>query len=712
MPCSPSSNNINVPSINPPSIPGFGFPFSSLQIPIPDLDLPTDLLEDILGLVNQLGALFPSGLFKPNPDFSMKTVLDFISNILSQIAPFLSFYQFILAALKFALCLLECICAIPNPFAVASKLKKLFSECLPPFIALFPWIALIAMIIAFLLLILALIEYIINLIISIIEALVKNLTVLAKGVTLQDAQSTLAAIQKIASLLCFIQNILAVLVAIAAIIAIIKALASFAGAGICDDSDSEGCCAPAICPDFVKNTPNGISVADGTLIYYNQIGPDIANMFSSLNIPGIENLLAGIGPIRKERWQLVDNHFEQATYPISQIITPVIDINEILSGNTGNIFWPDPLEFAADSQKNKVPYTVDVRLEVNPTVFGIADTKGLRFFQIKDCLVVRKPYFGIINQDNLILLTNLGGTLNIEGGLVYEDDGKTPFKVNGKQATLNTFIHKSNTLAASANALPATDDAVVFANISFTWKPNSPCLAGYGLVTVGCMPGVSIEKAVQNAIINAEGIEPVLVKLNGKVAPDVEGTLACCQTALATFRNDVSAAGAGVFQASITSCLTNFQKETQDILCAAINAAISVFKSSASLDTDVQFTTRAIKTTVVLKDPTGTNISTNIPDDCASDISKKLKGDVTFGSITDFNYNKTDGNFTAEITSKIPGSGKLSITYDGKDFNTVTTGTGTTNSSINQLFLDYTFIDGISEPEVRRDETDTSNMET
>jgi hypothetical protein len=702
MPCTPSDNTLNPVPIPGVPIPGFGLPFSPIQIPLPELDLPTELIEDILALVQNLGALFPSGMFKPNPDFSMKSVLDMIMNILSQISPFLSFYKFIMAALQMFACIIEVLCAIPNPFAVVAKLKKLFTECLPPFINLFPWLALIAMIIAFLLLILALIEYIINTILGIIAAIVKNLEVLADGLRLQDAQSVLAAAQKIANLMCFIQNILAMLVAIGALIAIIEALATIAGITICSDNDPDGCCSPDICPAFVKNTPNGIPVTNGKLIYYNQIGADVADIFASLNIPGIEDLL-NIPPIRTERWQLIDHDFFSATYPISLIITPVFNPEDPLAFN---IFWPDPLEFKADLSPKRAPYTVDVRVRLNPTQFGLADTKGLRFFRINNCIVVRKPYFGIFNQSNLLDLSNIGGTLNIEGGLVYEDDGTTPYLIDGKQATLNNFIHKADTPASSAGDLPVTDDAVVFDNITFTWKPNAAGLAGHQLVTVGCIPSLNAEKAVQNAIILAEGVAPVLEKITPAL-PDVATAQTCIADALAIFRKDVSPSGAALFQSTVLGCLNTLKDQTSSIVCAAINAAVSQFKSTIELNTDVQFTTREITATVILKDATGTVLSNNIPAQCVTELESKLQGEVTFGTITPFTYNGS-GAFNAKIASKTTGTGQLTVSFDNKIFSLVIPGSGNTVSKIEENALNYSFVETNIEPVPRRDETDVA----
>lgn len=712
MPCNSNQNTINVaiPPISP--IGGFGLPFSPIQGPNLSFDLPADLLEDILGLTQKLGALFPSGVFKANPDFSMKTVLDFVANILSQLAPFLSLYNFIMAALNLFICIIEVLCAIPNPFAVAAKLKKLFANCLPPFIQLFPWLALIAMIIALLLLILALVEYIIATILAIVAALIKNLQVLADGLKLKDSQSTLAAAQKIASLLCFIQNILSIFVAIAAIISIIEALAAFAGGGICSDEDTDGCCAPSICPSFVKNTPDGVTVTNGSLIYYNDIKLNSATIFASLGIPGIENLLGNLPKPRDERWQLIDNAFLQAIYPISLIITPVFDPNGVLANSTGdgNIFWPDPLTFSSTDQLKKAPYTVDIRMRLDPNQFNAADIKGSRYIRIKDCIVVRKPYVGVLDQSNNIQFTNIGGTLNIEGGKVYEDDGITAYNINGQQATLNTFIHNNALTVSSGNALPIIDDAIKFDGIEFIWKPNAGALAGYNLVTVGCIPSLSIEKAVQNSIITAEGTASVLQKLPAGIMPDMLGAQACVQNALTDLRKDVSIVGAAKFQAATQSCLTTIQTQAQSIVCNAIIAAVSQFKSTIELDTDVQFTTRPIIASVTLKDPTGTVISGNIPASCIPTIISGLKGQVTLGKIDKFTY---DGKqtFKAEITSEEVGVGELSVSFDGKIFNKVEAATVTTNSVISENLLPYTFVTGTSETQVRRDPSDVSNLE-
>ncbi len=716
MPCDPGDNSLNPIIGPPPQIPGFGSPFSPIQIPLPDFDLPTELLEDLLDLMQELGALFPSGLFKANTDGFMKNVLDFIANILSQLAPFLSFYNFIMALLNLIICIIEVLCAIPNPFAVASKLVKLFQECLPPFLNLFPWLALIAMILALLLLILALILFLIETILAIIRELIENILAFGRAVELQDAQATLAIAQKIASLLCFIENLMAIFIAIAAILAIIQALAAFAGTGICDDEDGEGCCPPEICPPFLKNNRE-IDVPSGQLEYNSQIGVDLTGALP----PPLDTLLAGlVSPIREERWQIFSDEVAPET-PINLIITPTV---ASFFGGTEQ-FYPDQ-EYLATTPPNRAPYTVDIRVTFDPaTVFtppGLAmhptDTGGEREFFIKDCIALRVPRtfaFSFVNTPVITTFT-ANGVFDVEGGLVFEADEETPFIVDGYQATLNNFIHFPD---SSATTLPLVSDTAVFSDVSFVWKPQHPVLAGNDLITVGCIPEVSVEKAVANSILFTEGVEAVVDRLQpapdgevvpstGSFLPNVLGAQQCVLDAVAELRQDVSVVTLTEFQSKVETCLGDLQDQTTAVFCDAFIQAVSQFQSTFTIDTDAQFVSRVIRVEVTLKDGAGTVISTDIPEDCLPQILEKLKAQVTFGSITDFEY---DGSllFTAEIFSDAAGDGVLTVSFDGNIFSTITPGTAfDVPTSITTNEVNYTFVDAVTDKDVRRDQGDVA----
>lgn len=715
MPCSPSDNTLN-PSVTPGiPIPGFGIPFSPVQVDL-GFDLPTDLLEDLQEFLSKIKLPFPGlGELQPNLDGATKTILDAIAKILNVIAPFLGLYNLISAALKLFICIIEVLCALMNPFAVASKVKKLFSECLPPFIAILPFAALIAMIIALLLLILALIEYIITVILAIIDAIIRNLSILAAGVTLSDAESTLAAANKIASMLCMIQNILAIMVGVAAIMAVIQALAAFGGGAICDDNDQEGCCPTTLCPPFIKNNFNGISVTNGQLKYFNQIGPDVDTLFADIPLPpGIGSLAAILAfpPLREERFQVYAT--ESQEYDVADIITPIVSTIFPFNFNT---FWPEGLSFNTDMPKTQIPYTVDITMERNP------DGYGERTFNIKDCYVIRKPYVGVLGWNNIPDLSISSGTFNLEGGLVYEVDdngNEIPYNIDGEQATLNTFIGTPDTLA---NVIPTEDDSVTY-NCTFTWYPQVGVLAGHQLVTVGCMPEVAQEKAVFNSKMIADGVGPILERLDRapdgvKVPstgflPNVSGAVSCIQEALAAFRLDVSTVGAAEFQAAVQVCLGDLRDQTKATVTDALIKGTSQFNSTISLDTDIQFTTRPIIATVTLLDSSGTVISNNLPEDVAAEVAQQLASEVTLGNISEFTYNGSNG-FTAQITSPDSGDGEITVTFDEKVFSTVIQGTGATataasvSSSIIENVLQYTFVDADNtDTPSRRDAGDTA----
>lgn len=704
MPCSPVDNQVNPTPLPPPVVPGFGVPTSPIQIPLESLGLPTELIEDIVGLTQKISAQFPSGIFKSNADTQMKNVLDFVGNVLTQISPFLSFYNFIIALLKIVPCIIEILCAAPNPFLMANKLKVLFTECLPPYLNLFPFSALAIMIISLLLLILAIIEYLINLFIGIIDQIVTNIRILGDGITLNDAQSTLAAVNKIAALLCSIENLLSIFIALAAVLAIIESLAKLAGFGICSDEDPDGCCDSSICPNWIKETPDGIIVANGSMKYTSQIGIDLSGSLP----PTLAALLtAQVTPLRAERWQIFAN--ETLSYPISVIITPIID----------HIFWPEEISyFPADSSVRRAPYTADLTVTLDPATLGHADLLGSRVFQIKDCIVVRKPYLGVLEFNNDTTEDPSTGTLNVEGGLVFEADGTTPYELNGIQATLNTFIHKAS---STAENLPGSDDSLNF-DISFVWKPNAPSLAGFQLTTIGCIPEVSIEKAVQNAVLTAEGTEAIIDKIpptpagvqvpsSGNFLPNVNGTLTCISNAIATFRTGISALTAAEFQAALQVCLGDLQNQTLATLCATLIASVSQFKSTIALETDLQFVTRPIEVTVTLKDSTGSNLGLGIPLDCAEQMANKLLAIVSFGEISSFEYDATLSAFVAQLTADQAGAGTIQVTFDSKVLSTVIPGVvGGSSSVIEPNELSYQFVAEMIEPPVRRDSTDLASV--
>ena len=702
MPCDPNDNSLNPPNIPGIPIPGFGIPFSPLSIPLPDFTFPTGFPENILDLLNSLTALFPAIEFKPNLDDLTNSVLKAISSVLSQIAPFIGLYRFFLAALNIILCIIEVLCTIPNPFRLVRAMTRLFKRCLPDFLNLFPWLALLAMLIALLLLILALIEYIINRLIAFIKELIRNLTVIGEGLSLKNEDAVIAAAQKIAQLLCLIDNLLAILIAVAAILSVFEALAGIGGRTVCGDSgsssgDDVGCCDTAVCPAFISNNDSLVGTS-GELVYFKAILPD------TTSFPGFPS--SSLNPVRKESWQFVNQAVNQQ-YKFREIIDIVIDNG--VSPPTENTFFPDGQFYENTANTSKIPYSLTTTINsFDPQVFHPSDTGGARTFVIKN-MIVNRPYIGISDYNNQINTSfNSTGTLPISGGKVYEADGTTPYLVGGSQATLETFVHA----APVVGSLPVSEDGYFKSNIQFDLYINHPILMNLGLITLGCIPSLSVERLVVNARASAVGLGSVTSRIGP--LPNVTAAQVCAAQAMTQLRTNVSTQNAAIAQQTIINCLNVLQLQTQSSISQLINNGTSIFSSTVTIDPSIQFITRKIKATVMLKDAGGTNICTNLPSVVSGGVASQIQGSVTLGNITNFTY---DGYtvFNADITSSAPGDGYLTVSFAGNTFNTVLNlDSDTTPSVIEEVKLPFTFIgtgagaDSTQEALPRRDASDAS----
>lgn len=696
MPCDPSLNNLNISGPPAPNIIPFGIPFSPPQIPL-DFELPEGIPEDLLQLLEDLLSHLPGGPFTPNPHNFAKDVLDAISSLLNQIAPYLGLYRFFQALLNMILCIIDVLCAFKNPFKVIKAVRKLIKKCLPPFLNLFPWLALLAMLLALLRLLIALIKYLLQRLLDIIRQIIRNIILLTEAATLQDEEATLAGARKIAYLLCLMEQLFAILVAFQAIMAIIEALANIQGRRVCESGSGSECCDDEVCPPFIRDNSDptlefysSITGTEGYLLYYPRRDND-ATAFPGLILP----------EIRTEKWQFFDAQLDR-TYKFKDIITP---INE-------NTFWPDGFTFPSNSSLKRVPYTVDLTVQLDPAEYDHNDVDGYRTFKINDCIVTQRPYIGVKSYDDAIdTVLNNTGTFDLVGGLVYEDDGTTPFIVNGQQATLETFIHL-NANIGEANF----DDGYEFLGVDYKWKINQAVLLDHSIITAGCVPDIAIETAIVNTV--AADISTVLSRIGplpniGSTANGGTGTLGCLTQSLSKFRQNISLSTAATFQAEIETCLNDLLDSTTSSYSNVLTEGTSIYTSEIELDTDLQFVSLPITITATLKDPGGTTLSFNVPEESRDDIAEKIVGTVTFGKISDFEYDGYEG-FTAKITSIESGTGEVSVSFNeqilslviGQDDENVQT-------SIQPNTLTYTFIGTLAteaeEPVVRRNETDIAN---
>lgn len=689
MPCSPLSPG----SFNLPSIPGIPVPhLPSLEISLPPIALP-----DLTDLFNLLNIQLPFSTLNANIDADvMKELLSVVWDILGQFTPVLNMYMFFMPLLEIILCIIEILCALTNPFAMAIAIERLFLVCIPAFLKLFPFFALIIMIISLLLLIIALIIYLIERILALIELIIHNIEVLIKAASRADSDSILAITKKIGDLLCFLQNLFVIFALIATIINLIKSLLNLVfKLPPCSNNNGGGssCCSPDFCPAFIANNTS-ITSSTGNFLYFNEVGID-SGLVLPLGFPPI------ISVIRPESWQFYDPNLVQDQQFIN--ITNAFD----LPSGTSKIFFPSGVTYTSTTDPSSTPYTISFRIFYNPVAYNISDPLGARFIRIQNAIVAAPPTAGVSDYENN-LVAPFDGTLNLIGGTITEDDGTTIIVNGNNQAvSVQSFFHAP---INQNGPTPLPTDGVLYSDITYTFNINATVLAAYSIITMGCIPSVANAKNFINTTLgtqfNVKGLQ--LAEL-APLLPDMSAAQQCIVDSITTFRSSISPESALAFQTNITNCLNNLQSDTTNALTAAVSAGVDQYKSSFTLDPNIQFINSPIIVTVSLEEANNNLITNNLPVATATAIASQLSPVITFGSITPFVY---DGYqfFTADLTSAEPGNGTIKILFNGNYISTLTIPTDITQSpSVSVTVLDYTFVESsrpIAEP--RRDAGDVS----
>lgn len=695
MPCNP--NDISLPQPTGPSgppLPGFGIPSS---LPLPDIAIvPGGFPEDLLEIFNTLQMLTPVGILKPQLSVNWgKDVYDGIMKLLDQFMPILMVYQLFLPLLNIILCIIEVLCAIPNPFKLVSAMIKLFRNCLPPFLSLFPIFAMIIIIISLLLLLLALIEYIISQILKLILALLRNINALVKAFQDADSSSILAIARKIGNLLCTFQNFFVLLSLVSIIIQIIKDVLGLIFS-IPPCGDSSNCCTPDVCPAIVKNS---YTRTTGNLQYFNHVSIDTGIVlpppFGSFGVD-----------VRAESWQIFDPEQLQAQQFIN-----IVDAFDVASPKP--IFFPTDSTFTATTPPNQAAYTIDLRLFYDPFFWN--RTGSARFIRFKDCIVTKAPTKKLSTFDNKTQDVN-DGVLLLAGGKGFEDDGTTVltgFAANGvtpisDQATLENFIHQAEVISTLPVLSPA--DGYLFTQAEYTFNPHIETLVSKNLVTLGCIPALALNKDFINSVfagdIALKGQE-LSGLLNSDTFPNPAAAQQCLGAALSTLRTNLTPDGVAQFQATAVACLQKLKDDANNALGALVGLGFDPCKSKFTLDPDVQFTSKSIKVSVILNERNGISLTNGLSPSVGVALAARLKSHITFGDISNFAYDGYQA-FTADLTSKDAGIGQIMVSFDDNIFCTNTLPTDPTINPTHTLqSLTYQFVKTLTIPIAPTAEGDT-----
>lgn len=698
MPCSPSDLSIDVPDgPSGPSIPGFGTPFS---LTIPNLNpFPEGFPEDLLDLLNRLQFLIPPGALMPQLSLNFgKDIFDAIMKLLDQFMPFLMLYKFFLPILELIICIIEVLCALMNPFKLVGALNRLFTQCIPNFLNLFPIFAIIIMIISLLLLLIALIEYLIAKILEFIEIILRNILALQKSFEDGDAASIKAIAMKLGALLCIFQNIFVLFAIFNIIIQIFKDLLALVfSIPPCEDTapeDEDGCCTPDVCPSIVKEV---YTRNTGTLQYLNRVG-----VATSIELPPAFGDVFNFD-VRQESWQLYD--FEQ---PIPQQFRNIYDAYDVtvapgleLIPFSKPTFFPTAIVYTAASSPKQAPYVLDLRVFYDPGPWGRFGIP--RYIRFKNTIMTTVPSPNLV-MGSLLKLPVPTGVATLVGGLGYEDDGVTVltgYDADGitpisDQATLENFLHQP--AANSANPSLSNSDGYTFQDMEYTFRPNIAPLLASNLVTLACTPSIALNRAFINDVFTGDvALKTQLLKniVNSPDFPNPANAQQCLTTAVTTLQSNMTAQGVADFQTTTSLCLQKLKDDTNKALADLVGIGFDPCKSTFTASPTLQFTSKPILVSVNLNERNGHSITTGLSEEFATNIAARLKAHITFGEIDAFKY---DGYkvFTANLTSTDPGNGNIMISFDNNILCTNTlpaTGSPGTATPVHSLqTIEYQFI--------------------
>lgn len=642
MPCQPVQ--INIPEgPSGPAIPGLGIPFA-LRTPDLKRNL-SNFPENLLELFSKIEFILPPGALRPQLSRNFgKDPFDALMKLMDQFMPFLMLYKFFLPVLNLILCIIEVLCSIPNPIKVSRALIKLFRQCIPQFLNIFPLFAFIIMFISLLLLLLTFIEFLVQQAVRLALLVIKQIKMLSKSFDFADEKAMIAIAKKIGAVLCYFQQLMVLMAVFTSIFQTIKEMLSVIFSIPPCDSNSD-CCTTDVCPAIVKSeyTRN-----TATFSYFNKVVKETA-------VPGLSNTFLS-ETLREESWQIYDS--QQETLQAFINIVNAADI-PVTPGKPKPIFFPTDANYNADTSPIQAAYTVDLRLFYKPLDWG--RTGAARYVRIKDCVVLSTPKNYFINYDNSgIPVTN--GVLSLAGGTAYEDDGMTI--IPGFDKGLNSFLHKNTEVSFNPVLLPT--DGYNFLNIEYTFKPNQDTLLSKNLITSGCLSELAKNKDFINTVIAGDiGLKLALV--NSIALPDTAAAETCIINAADQLASNVTEEGAAEFQSTVLLCLDKLKSETLGAIKEFIKTGFDPCKSTFTISPRLQFTTQPIKINVILKDSNGLNLASNIPTDLAAELALKIKAHVTIGEVAEFIYDGAEA-FVAEWTSKDQGNGEVMISFENQIF--------------------------------------------
>lgn len=251
----------------------------------PTFALPSDGGQPITyaELLRQLSCVCTAGAqIKPStPPSATINLGDIIADHARLLSSLTSAFGIVAVVMKMIACIIDVLCAIPNPFPTIAAMIRLFGTCLPEFILIFPQLAIPAHLLCLIKIIIAIVRYILEVIIPLIQDIVQNVQDLIDAITDFNKDAASAVSFKIIQLLKEFINVVGILAALEALIIMIKALLE-AGIGPPCDGSGGSCsgCGDDQCPSALQNF--SLTGTDGVLqVLFGSDGFSFSLRFSS-----------------------------------------------------------------------------------------------------------------------------------------------------------------------------------------------------------------------------------------------------------------------------------------------------------------------------------------------------------------------------------------------------------------------------------------------
>jgi hypothetical protein len=196
---------------------------------------------------------------------------DIIAGMAQFMSIFTSVYKWVTVILKMIACIIDVLCALPNPFATISAVIRLFTVCFPELLSLFPQFAILLLIICLIKIILSIVEYIITVLLPLVLDIIQNIQDIKEAFSTGNQDAIMAVSFKIVSLFEELRSLLGLLALLNPIFEMIKALLSagisipcLGGGGSCDDCDTpEPQCPPVLQQYSIDGTDGCMTVLYG-----------------------------------------------------------------------------------------------------------------------------------------------------------------------------------------------------------------------------------------------------------------------------------------------------------------------------------------------------------------------------------------------------------------------------------------------------------------